>query len=850
MKTKFYFLALCLFLALGANAQIVFQDYFEGSLSKWDKQGDYPENWAFVKSAKAGGTSPELCFRGKYPGSTPNKLSRIVSPVIDLSKYPGKSLLLRFKQFVDYQNTIELSVATTSDGGATWNTLWNKDSDFEKEVYVTCSNSDIGAQRFQIAFVAAGNFKDLKYWYVDNVVLSLEADHDVYMETVVCEKSLMTTEEDNEISISFKNLGKQNISSIEMWYQIDEYEPVGEIKTGLNVAALQSATASFKQTVSSPEEGSYTINAWVTKVNGMPVSTEKTSATFEVTPGAPSVTKRVLIEEFTASTCPPCATLNQYLNPWLKTVEDNVVVSKYQMNFPGSGDPYYNSDCASRSSFYGGINSVPTPLVAGEKKTISSGTYQDWLNLIIAGYTADLAVPASVDLKSTFSVTEKTITVNTYITPFISGSYNVYISVNEKKTTKNAASNGEKEFHHVVMKMLPGGAGKAYAFEAGVPLPVISYEQDLSGTKIEEFTDLEVAVYVQNTSTKKTLNATYAIETTTALPPPSDFSATVDGSDVNLSWTAAEGALKYKLYRNSTLLSDQLTGTSYKDQNVSNKKYTYYLVAVYQGIESVLTPTTAIVNVVIPPPTNLEVITEDYKNFTINWTAAEGSDIKGYNVYRYGTQVNTALITGTTFSDNVPYGGGCCYTVTTVKENGESAHSEEGCLSIAIPENVQGVQVATGEKAIRVSWDAVAGVDGYNIYLYGTKLNETVVTTNEFTDEVAASGEYCYTVASVKGEGESVWSEEACVTAEGIVAIGRAELDALIQIYPNPVADILYIDGTTEVLSLQVFDIQGRLIYAVEKSTKEIATNNWAPGFYIINIHTEQGVVAKRFVKK
>ena len=54
--------------------------------------------------------------------------------------------------------------------------------------------------------------------------------------------------------------------------------------------------------------------------------------------------RKVLVEELTSSTCGPCAQLNNLFNPWLANNAEKVTVIKYQMNWPGTGDPYYTAE--------------------------------------------------------------------------------------------------------------------------------------------------------------------------------------------------------------------------------------------------------------------------------------------------------------------------------------------------------------------------------------------------------------------------------------------------------------------------------------------------------------------------
>ena len=58
---------------------------------------------------------------------------------------------------------------------------------------------------------------------------------------------------------------------------------------------------------------------------------------------------------------------------------------------------------------------------------------------------------------------------------------------------------------------------------------------------------------------------------------PTNLSATLNGRNVDLSWTAAEGVSSYRIYRNDELIASNVTGTSYTDSNLGVGQYEYYL---------------------------------------------------------------------------------------------------------------------------------------------------------------------------------------------------------------------------------------------------------------------------------
>lgn len=74
----------------------------------------------------------------------------------------------------------------------------------------------------------------------------------------------------------------------------------------------------------------------------------------------------------------------------------------------------------------------------------------------------------------------------------------------------------------------------------------------------------------------------------TVVCPPTNLSATVqNGNHVYLSWTTANPATKYKVYRGNTLIQSNVTTTHFTDDsNLSPGTYTYQVSTVYSNVES------------------------------------------------------------------------------------------------------------------------------------------------------------------------------------------------------------------------------------------------------------------------
>jgi len=645
--------------------------------------------------------------------------------------------------------------------------------------------------------------------------------------------------------------------------------------------------------------------------------------------------RKVLFEQFTSSTCGPCATMNNWLTPLLVNNAEKVVVVKYQMYWPGAGDPYYTAEGGSRRTYYG-VNSVPAPFTNG----VSTGSQSAIQNAIYNGY----AQPAEADIEGNFTVSGTNITITGSVTPLISGSgHRLFVIVNEKKTTGNKMTNGEKEFHHVMMKMFPNGNGTDVTLTSGTPIP-FTYTHNMATTHVEEMNDLEVVVFVQNTSSRTILNAAYLDP-----PAPRNVAAVqseIDSKTVNISWDPpVEGVLcdGYNIYRgdvklNTSLLSD----TSFQDEAPEfGKTYTYSVVVVSDKVEGYGASDKVLIDVTIPTPIDVTVkqvrglkmlvtwnqpetqypvkynvyrnnllqnsgtpltvttcentgssyieycfeiepfyneakgaksakscvtlvnvptpanlkaqqVSPTKKNVLLTWNPSATNTV-GYNVYRDNIKINAELVTDPNYLDIVAeFDKAYVYLVYGVADNGgESASAATALITLSdempIPKNVKATQPQNNQLSVTVTWDEISMEIGYNIYRNDVKVNNEVVTTNEYIDAVPEESNYCYKITGVSDDVESEKSEPACVDVVlGVIEPGQD----IFTLYPNPVSGKLFINSIETILDCSVYNLQGQLIYLSKSDVKEIDTDAWAQNVYIIQITTHKGLSEKRFVKR
>ncbi len=308
---------------------------------------------------------------------------------------------------------------------------------------------------------------------------------------------------------SVKNVGNNTITSYQVTWQANGGMVNTHNVTGLNL--LPGAFAEFSHSVplNAVVGTQYNLNFNIPTVNGGadgdPINNSLTRQTV-VASGATAF--KPLIEKFTSSTCPPCAsynnnTFNPFFNNTYSGGSYNYIA--YQLDFPGAGDPYYTAEAGTRSAYYS-INAITALRIDGQN--YSTGNNQTALT----NHINTLAAKSGYfDLSANRNVSQPSNNVEIYysITPYISGNYNLYAVLYEKTTTGNIASNGETSFKHVMMKMVPNANGTPLSLATNQPVSG-TISAGLSSTFIEDFNDLEVVVFLQNEATKEIMQSARA----------------------------------------------------------------------------------------------------------------------------------------------------------------------------------------------------------------------------------------------------------------------------------------------------------------------------------------------------
>lgn len=522
---KIYTSIFLLLTSLFAYSQVaLYEDFSNNQMPPqgWTVEGQ--NNWRISNSANAGAQAPE----GKFTW-TPQfvGLSQLVSPTIDVSG--TETLLLSFKQMIDhYSGSYTIGVLTRSGGGS-WTEAYTQTVTANiaaSDVVVLISNDDVGQADFQFSVFFNGNSYNINDWYFDNIELLMPYDLDLAMTALDVPAYFF---DDQDVGGTVSNLGLQTIQSFDLHWQTEENEVFTTSFSGLEIEVGQSFdVVSEHQLIAEP--GSYALSVWVSNVNGQIEDDNPENDVISRFVGVPTQTvdRKPLFEEFTSSTCAPCATFNNNVfNAFVEANSDILTLIKYQMSWPGSGDPYYTPEGGDRRNYYG-VNAVPNLITDGR----NTPTNAPGVNNALA---TSLATPAFVEVSAQHIIEGDLVTVQADITSYVD-LYDVtlHMVVIEGTTYGNVGSNGETSFKHVMMKMMPDAFGSNVSLQTGV-----SYQQtlsvDMSTTFVEEMDDLLVVVFLQDDTDKSVFNSEYSDETGAFVAFDPEAGSTGHTTDIELN---------------------------------------------------------------------------------------------------------------------------------------------------------------------------------------------------------------------------------------------------------------------------------------------------------------------------
>lgn len=379
-----------------------------------------------------------------------------------------------------------------------------------------------------------GSSDDITYTFTPGT----QPDHDIRVIDFEVAPFVDINGSDLAIRARFQNIGSEPFRTGSFAYNINGSEQTIQINGGNNgIPSGQTAIAQFGPLWNPNAAGVYDVSVYATDVNGSPDNPSGLDTLTGTFYALENVTNRqTLYEVFTASSCPPCRPGNENLHNDIYPNHnvDEYSVIKYQMPFPGQGDPYTNLDGITRQRFYG-VTSIPNVRIDG-------GVDINANSVELSNFNDQNAIPtaATLDVSASRSGTVLNVQVDYSIqdTLSINANNRILVAIVEDTTTENEQTNGETEFFWVEQVMLPDAEGTIInALRKGdnntlnfsVDLDTVTTNYDESNNSvindikpIEDIDNMSVVAFIQNFETQEIYQSDWTFGTATGIAEAAD----------------------------------------------------------------------------------------------------------------------------------------------------------------------------------------------------------------------------------------------------------------------------------------------------------------------------------------
>lgn len=569
MKRYLITLAVVCFALMARSGNVFIFEQFDNSYlpTGWSVNGSQADYWQLTETNRAGGSPYEVEFYCNVNGTW-----RLITNAVDLTDV--ESVDFSFKHYYDIAMGAGLTVGIATKSGNTWHSGWSQTytSGGQYQVNATIATEDMGKPnvRFCIYFTNS-NDMNFSYIYVDDISAFIEQDLDLDLQEINVDE--VQANRIFDVGMRLFNTGNNDVTSVECSYQFDDNQVVTQMfNESIPSGTFKNLTFDVPANII-PDDYNLTIN--INKVNGVvDDDISNNSMTKKVSVACVPASRTPLFEHFSASSCGTCPVLSEAMDAFCNNNPGMFTYVKYMMNWPSPGDPYYTQEGNTRKTYYG-VNQIPWLFIDSYDCGVNAPSQ--------ALFNEHLNESATMEIGGSFYTEGSMIHINAEIMPFASlDDVRVYVSVNEKVTHNNATTNGETAFHHVMMKMLPGGNGTTLSLKAG-HLERLTFDYDMSSTHVEEMNDLEVAVWIQRHSTKRVYNSRFLFETENHPYRPENLTVEKTGNTLQAGWEAPSqvSPTGYNIWLNEDLIAENFNGTNYNFNGADGDYYCVQVQAVY-----------------------------------------------------------------------------------------------------------------------------------------------------------------------------------------------------------------------------------------------------------------------------
>ena len=742
----------------------------------WHAADAGSDNWKISTTTYSGGDGNELMLacRPEFEG-----VARLVTKPYDLTGI--SELNVSFKHFYDHFNESNTIGIATSIDGITWNTGWSEQYNIMNvyKIDTVFTTVDMGKNGVMFCLFYEGNSHNMDNWFFDDLRIYKQSNLDIKINDINIPSIVVQGEQ--EISFTIENTGLTTIESFEAKIKASNWDNaiVASFEQNISKSEIVQVTCKDHTFNAIARNKPYTISVEILSINGENDQDATNNYIEKDINVAFNEAQRIpMIEHFSSSTCGPCVAVNQQMHTLTQNNEGKFTYTK----FPTAGDPYNNFESTFRAQEYGVVG-VPNIFLDGR----SQGSTYITQEKLDENYNS----PAYADIRGAFTMEGDNIRVIADFMSYIElNDVVAYITVNEKTTTKNTGSNGETEFHHIVMRMLKSKSGNPVSIKAG-EYQRLEFTHNMSLTNAEELSDLEVALWLQDPETKEIYNSRFAYAYTSHCYPIQNLTLNKTEDAATLTWEAPENGtpLYYKVYVDGKLATEKETSLSYSIDSVG-EIFSAEVIAVYENDKTSVGVAKLFGEIeedpiTIAAPRNLAAATTDTASINLTWDSVAYA--LSYNIYRDTILIKNTSETNYTDTGLEP-GTEYCYTIASVFSDTISDPSDKACATTLTPE-----QPEEPEQP-------------------------------EQPEEPEQPGE------SIE------------------------ELHTSVLFYPNPVEDKLYIETQTltKTLTIEIYDIYGRRQKSIVNSQQSIVIDlsELKSGIYFVKINTEKGNIVKRIIKQ
>ena len=609
------------------------------------------------------------------------------------------------------------------------------------------------------------------------------------------------------------------------------------------------------------------------------------------------VQKTPFVEHFTQASCGPCASQNPGMYTILNTFGSaNYVKLTYQVSWPGT-DPMnaeYPAGPSARTTYYG-VTGVPDCSLSGGA-TSSPNTA-----VTAATLAAKAAETTPYSMTITHSWNNGDITVNVDVTNTSASPANsmdkIYVAMVEDHVSYSSApgSNGETDFYYVNREFYNASTGATGA-TSGTSLATIaggateSYSFNIAASNmpdyIRDLNQLNFVAFIQNNASKAVDQAAKSIpgnvpglldlSTSTSsvsgagycdysFDPKINFTnntASIDVTQFVVEYNINGGTPVQETYIGN-LTQGQTTNINFPNINLNPGMSTvnYNVVSVnnganlfsagaigmasenfakinitasstpisegFQGPDEEAAPTGAIAD----NPNGITALTFSDALTQNGWNLGGNGNSDGcFMWYFYGIQSGSSklIFEKRDFS-------GTSGNQLTFSHAYTQYQAENDVLKISISTDCGG------------SWTQVWSKSGATLATVPAQTAVFWPTATQWVDNTVDLSAYdnapdiMIAFEGVSAYGNNLFIDD--VNTSNASSVGINNVSSKLSIYPNPAKDILTIEGSYK--SVDVCDILGNLVLSSE-ATKDINISSLADGVYMLNIKTENGIVAKK----